>query len=163
MKNLFLLVGILLISASVVSAQDKFSTYSNDRFYFSIEYPTALLKMQPPPENDDGRIFISADSAIEMRVWGQYNAEDRTLEERYERDLKGYTEKPAYMILKRDWYILSGIKDGKIFYQKTMIRRKNGDVFFTFTIGYPLSERSKLDTIVKRISESFKFDPNPDA
>ena len=162
MKNLFLLAGIFGVFAVIAPAQDKFSTYSNDRFFFSIEYPSDLLKLQPPPENNDGATFLSSDG-VEMRVWGQYNAESKTLQERYERDLKGFTEKPTYMALKRDWYVLSGVKDGKIFYQKTLIRRKDGDVFFTFTLEYPTIQKGKFDPVVKRISDSFKFDPNPDA
>lgn len=164
MKNLFLLLsGILLIYVSLASAQNKFSTYSNDRFFFSIDYPSDLLEMQPPPENNDGRTFLSADGQVEMRVWGQYNAEEKTLGERYATDLKSFTEKPAYMVLKRDWYVLSGMKNGKIFYEKTMVRRKGGDVFFTFTIEYPANQKTKFDQIVKRIADSFKFDQNPDA
>jgi hypothetical protein len=162
MKTLFILAGIIF-STFAVSAQSKFATYTNERFAFSIDYPEELLKMQPPPDNDDGRTFRSDDGTVEMLVWGQENAELKTLDERYARDLKGFTEKPTYMVSKRDWYVISGIKDGKIFYQKTMVRRRHGDVYFTLTIEYPESEKAKYDPIVKKISESFKFDPNPDA
>lgn len=156
-------MALLLLSAAFASAQDKFSTYSNDRFHFSIDYPADLLTMAPPPDNDDGRTFRSADGQIEMLVWGQHNAESKTLDEMYNLDLKGFTEKPSYMVLKRDWFVLSGMKDGKIFYEKTLIRRKGGDVFFTFTVEYPASEKAKFDAIVKRMADSFKFDPDPDA
>lgn len=163
MRKLLLLTGILLISAAFVSGQDKFSNYSNDRFFFSIDYPADLLKMMPPPENNDGRTFRSADGQVEMLVWGQYNAESKTLDEMYNLDLKGFAEKPSYMVLKRDWFVLSGMKDGKIFYEKTLIRRKGGDTFFTFTIEYPANLKAKFDPIVKRMADSFKFDPDPDA
>lgn len=164
MQKLILMTGICLIFVAVAAAQDKFSNYSNERFFFSIDYPADLLKMLPPPDNDDGRTFRSDDKQVEMQVWGEYNAEFKTLQERYERDLKGFTEKPAYMVSKRDWYVLSGLKDNKIFYEKVLIRRRGDtDIFFTFTMEYPASLRAKFDPIVKRMADSFKFDPNPDA
>jgi hypothetical protein len=164
MKNLILLSGILLIITAFISAQEKFDTYTNERFFFSIDYPADLLKTLPPPDNDDGRTFRSADKQVEMQVWGEYNAESKTLQERYERDLKGFTEKPTYMVSKRDWYVLSGLKEGRIFYEKVLVRRRGDtDIFFTFTIEYPTSQKTKFDPIVKRMADSFKFDPNPDA
>ncbi|MGH9820990.1 MAG: hypothetical protein ACRD43_12560 [Pyrinomonadaceae bacterium] len=163
MRNLFLLAGIMVLLAAASPAQDKLAIYTNDRFFFSIEYPSDLLKMLPPPDNDDGRTFRSADKQIEMQVWGEYNAESRTLQERYERDLKGFTEKPAYMVSKRDWYVLSGTKDDKIFYEKVLVRRRGDtDIFFTFTIEYPAAQKAKFDPIVKRMADSFKFDATVD-
>jgi hypothetical protein len=163
MKKQPFVFAIILALAAFASAQQKFETYSNERFFFSIDYPSDLLKIEPPPENDDGRTFVSSDGQVEMLVWGQHNVQQQTLDERYAVDLKGFTEKPAYMVLKRDWFVLSGMKNGKIFYEKTLVRRKGGDVFFTFTITYPPSQKSKFDAIVKRIADSFKFDPDPDA
>ena len=158
--QLLLLIGVFVAFSSIVSAQQKYSTYSNDRFFFSIDYP-ADLTMQPPPDNDDGRTFLSADKQVEMQVWGEYNAASRTLQERYERDLKGFTEKPSYMVAKRDWYVISGAKDDKVFYEKVLIRRRGDvDIFFTFTIEYPASEKAKFDPILKKIADSFKFDPD---
>jgi hypothetical protein len=164
MKNFLLLFGIFLIFGSFAAAQEKYESYSNERFFFSIDYPSDLMKMQPPPDNDDGRTFLSNDGQTEVRVWGQYNADSKTLNERYTIDLKGFTGKPSYIELKRDWYVLSGMKEGKIFYEKTLVRRRGDtDVFFTFTITYPSGMKAKFDPIVKRMAESFKFDPNPDA
>src|SRR5258708_460164 len=147
MRNLLLVTSIILAFAAFVSAQDKFDTYTNERFFFSIEYPSDLLKILPPPDNDDGRTFRSTDKLVEMEVWGEYNTESRTLQERYERDLKGFTEKPAYMVSKRDWYVLSGMKEGKIFYEKFLVRRRvDTDIFFTCTIEYPATNRSRRRT-----------------
>jgi hypothetical protein len=167
MKTLLYCLGILLLGAVHSYAQNKFSTYNNERFVYSIEYPSDLLKMQPPPENGDGRLFESEDGAVRMLVWGQYNALVRTWNEEYEFDLKGFGSKPTYTIIKPDWFVISGIKDGKISYQKTLRRtmhQKLGrlDVFYKFTIEYPSSSAAKLGPVVKRISASFRFDPTAD-
>jgi hypothetical protein len=44
------------------------------------------------------------------------------------------------------------MEDGKIFYQKTLLR---GDAFKTFIIEYPESDRAKFDSITSRIARSF--------
>ena len=58
----------------------------------------------------------------------------------------------TYKLLKGDTYVVSGRQNGKIFYEKTMLK---GDVFKTFTIEYDESERDKYDPITARISRSF--------
>ena len=73
---------LVVFTCSISIGQVKYSTYNNDRFEFSIDYPESLLKMQPPPENDDGRTFISGDGTVEMRVWGQYNALFETINQK---------------------------------------------------------------------------------
>jgi len=154
---------IIFVFAVFASGQIKYSTYTNERFAYSIEYPSDLLKMQAPPANGDGREFLSKDKSVRMLVWGEYNAAEKSFQERYEFDMKGFTEKPTYMVLKKNWFVLSGVKDGKIFYQKTLYRKtKNEETFFTFTIEYPKTKRAKFDPIVRRIAASFKFDPNAD-
>ena len=162
-----LILLFLLLTVTTVSAQRKFATYHNERFAYSIEYPSDLLKMQPPPENGDGREFDSRDGSVKLLVWGNYNASDQSWKQWYKSDLKDFLEKPAYTVVKNHWYVISGLKNDKIFYQKTMrrtLRQKLGniDVFYTFTIEYPESERSKFDPIVRHIAASFKFDPKAD-
>lgn len=156
MKKLLALMIFVLSFSTFSFAQTRYGTYINDRFSFSVLYPPGLLKMQPPPENNDGRTFLSRDSSVEMRAWGQYNAFSRTLREEYEDALKGFGEKPSYMMLGKSSFVLSGIKEGKIFYQKTLYR-KNNDAFYTLTIEYPQTQRKKYDPIVTRISNSFRL------
>lgn len=142
------------------SAQSKFTTYDNDRFNFSIEYPSDLLKMQEPPANNDGRTFLSRDKTVEMRVWGQYNALDRTLSEEYNEALAGYGAGVTYKVLGDSSFVISGTAGSKIFYRKTMLRTGGVEVFYTFTIEYPKAQKSKFNSVVTRIARSFKFDPD---
>jgi hypothetical protein len=165
--KLLLITAILMLSSLNVFMQSKFVTYNNERFAYSISYPSDLLRMEPPPENGDGRSFVSGDGSVQMLVWGEYNAAEKTWQEEYDLELKGFGSKPTYSLFKPGWYVISGIKDGKIFYQKTLRRTLhqklgNLDVFFTFTIAYPKSAATKMDPIVEQISASFKFDPTAD-
>jgi hypothetical protein len=166
MRILFVALVLMTAVSAEVFSQTKFSTYKNERFAYSIDYPSNL-KMQPPPENGDGRKFVSKDGSVEMLVWGNYNAGDEMWREQYESDLKYFGEKPTYTVLRADWYVISGMKEGKVFYQKVLQRTLhqklgNFDVFYTFTIEYPRSESKLFDPIVKRIASSFRFDPTAD-
>ncbi len=152
---------MFLSLAAAVSAQSRFATYYNDRFFFSIEYPSDLLRQQPPPENNDGRTFRSKDGSVEMRAWGQFNALDRSLKEEYDEAIGNYGAGVSYKRLLTNGFVVSGTNDGKIFYQKTLFRKSRGtEVFYTFTIEYPASMKKKLDAAVTRIAASFKFDRN---
>lgn len=163
MKNLSSSLLVVLFICSVGFGQTKYSNYKNDRFFFSIDYPETLLKMQPEPENDDGRTFLSADSSVEMRVWGQYNALSETIKSKYSATLKSFPVKPSYMVLGPTRYVVSGIREDKIVYIKTLYRKdKEADVFYTLTIEYPVSQKSKWDAVVTHISNSFKAIPGAD-
>ena len=163
MKRLIFTLIIALAAVSAAFAQTKYRTYSNDRFYFSIEYPSNLLKMQAPPANNDGRTFRSKDGKVEMRVWGQFNALDRNLLEEYEESLKKCGKAKAYKDFRERFFVISCTVGGRVFYQRTMHRGDAGpEVFFTFTIEYPKSRKAKYDPVVTRISRSFKFDPDAD-
>lgn len=160
MKNTIITLLLIAAAAAVNSGQSRYSTYNNDRFYFSIEYPSDLLKMQEAPANNDGRTFRSLDGKVELRAWGQFNALERTLREEYEQAVLDH-DGVTYKALGSKSFTVSGRSGGRIFYQKTLFR-KSGDteVFYTFTIEYPASMKTKMDPVVTRIARSFKFDPD---
>ncbi len=161
MRDLFIATLFVLLVAATGFGQKKFATYSNDRFFFSIEYPSDLLIVQAPPANNDGRTFRSKDGKVEMRVWGQHNALGRSFLEEYEESLKRCGTAKAYKDFREQAFVISCTVGKRIYYQKTMHRGASGpEVFFTFTIEYPKTQKAKFDPVVTRVSRSFKFDPN---
>ncbi|MEM7369074.1 MAG: hypothetical protein AAF587_10785 [Bacteroidota bacterium] len=44
----------------------QFTRYENARFHFCVDYPEGVLLHQAPPDNGDGRLFLSKDAWIEM-------------------------------------------------------------------------------------------------
>jgi hypothetical protein len=163
MKKLFLIV-LILASGSLSLFAQKYEKYTNPRFFFSIDYPSDLLQMQPPSENGDGRIFVSKDGSVEMRAWANYNAMFRSVQDEAratEVDLKNL--KIAYKKVSDSWFVISWFSGNKIHYRKTLYHKfKDTDVFFTFTIEYPKTQKKKFDPIVKRIEASFAFDADAD-
>ena len=151
------------IGSNLALAQVNYSTYENGRFGYSIKYPTSLLKMQPPPDNGDGRIFLSTKRDVEMRVWGQHNALFRSLDDEFDAALRNYGNSVSYKRKTVSSFVVSGIRDGKVYYQKTVYHKfKTTDVFITFTVEYPLNERRTYDAIVERVSRSFRFNSKVD-
>lgn len=152
-----------MITAVVfAAAQTKYSSYTNDRFFFTVEYPS-VLKMQPAPENNDGRTFLSADGKVELRAWGQFNVLDYELEDKYHEDAGFSGASISYRTLMKNGFVLSGTIGDQIYYQKTLRHKfEDADVFYTFTIKYPQTEKKRYDAVVKRIAASFKFDPKAD-
>lgn len=151
---LFLLFSLALSS----TAQIKYTSYVNDRFEFLIEYPSSLLSPQPPPENGDGRTFMSKDKKVEMRVWGQNNALSRSVEEQFA-EAKGQCRKTSFERVGAMLFAFSCVKSGRIIYQKTLYRESD-DVFINFLIEYPLREKKRFDPIVTRIANTMRHDLN---
>lgn len=164
MKKLILLLSLILTGCGCAIGQTKYSTYTNNRYAYQIEYPLGLLiPSKVEDASNSGEIFYSKNKEVEMRVWGEYNALFKTWREECDFELKDLGAAATYTVLKPGWFVISGVKDGKIFYQKTLLRKlKEIDVFYTFTIEYPPAERAKFDAVVERIAKSFKFDPTAD-
>jgi hypothetical protein len=145
--------------AGARSPQDKYSTYTNGRFSYSISYPAGLLVPQGEADNGDGQKFLSRDGRAEMIVYGSNNALDQSLRDLYEEQLHGddgvgRTEKTVtYKVLRSDWFVVSGYEGGRIFYQKTIYR---GGAFKTFRIEYDKPLAGVFDNVTKRVAASFK-------
>jgi len=88
-----------------------------------------------------------------MRVFGSNMLLNETLLEEFNAVVKE-RENVSYKIYRKNFFVISGANDGKIFYQKTMA--KSGGAFVTFTIEYDESERESYDKIVTKIVDSFK-------
>ena len=162
MRRTIVLIAIVVACVAAAQAQTNYSTYTNVRFAYSIAYPTDIFTEGDESDNGDGKVFRSDDGA-ELRVWGEHNALSRSLREEFKAAVDESGGGVTYKKQAASWFVVSGVRDGKIFYRRTL-RRKSGstDTFYTFTIEYPVEAKRRYDTIVKRIADSFRFDPSAD-
>lgn len=130
-----------------------YKTYSNARFAYSISYPWKLLTPQGEATNGDGQKFLSSDGDVELIVYGSNNALDQSLKDVYDEARGAANSEVTYQILKPGWFVVSGISDGKVFYQKTILRQ---GVFKTLRLEYKRSVKSTWDPITPKIAASFK-------
>ena len=158
MKNPMCVMSACLVmavaSGQIVLAQNSYKTYANARFKYSISYPADLLVPQGEAENGDGQVFREkSGSSVEMRVYGGYNALNETLRSRYADLVRKWAKGVTYKVIRRDWFVVSAMVNGKIHYQKTILR---GDVFKTFEIEYDAVRGSTYNDVTDRIAKSFK-------
>ncbi|MDT4896891.1 MAG: hypothetical protein QOH25_1968 [Acidobacteriota bacterium] len=131
------------------SQRVTYHTYSNARYGFSIAYPVNLLVPQGESDNSDGQKFVSRDGSATLLAFGS-NRMDRSLRDEFQSAQENRTV--TYKVFRADMFVVSGHANGKIFYQKTLLR---GDVFKTFIIEYDEQERGTFDAITSRIARSF--------
>jgi hypothetical protein len=135
--------------SSPLSQRDTYWTYSNARYRFSIAYPAYLLVPQGEADNGDGQRFVSKDGSVTLVAFGS-NRLDKSLRDEFQSAQAD--REVTYKVLKRDMFVVTGMANGKIFYQKTLLR---GDVFKTFIIEYPEAKRASFDAVTARIARSF--------
>ena len=152
MRKFLILFSIFIFSVAA-NAQANYKTYSNARYGYSISYPADLLKAQGEAANSDGQVFASDDA--EMRVFGTNMLSNGSLAKEYNAVVKEQgAENVTYKTLKKNFFVVSGAKDGRIYYQKTMARQ--GGSFVTFMIEYDESKRGVYDKAIERMVKSFK-------
>lgn len=142
-----------------------YSTYVNARYGFSIAYPQQLLKAQEESTNSDGRIFVSSDKQAELRSYGCHatkaDGSTQSVFEEYNDALGEYSPKNncvvTYKKLGSNWFVISGVRNNRVFYRKTLGKR--GD-FFTFVIEYPVSMKPTFDPVTENVAAFFVDNPN---
>ena len=135
------------------AADPALDTYVNPRFAYAVTYPRGVLLPQGEAENGDGQRFVSPDGRAVLAVWGSHNALNQTLLSHHQDAVRDFGGRVTYQALRPDWYVFSGIRQGRIFYQKTLFR---DDIFKTFTFTYDATQRHLYDRIAAAISKSFQ-------
>jgi hypothetical protein len=148
-----MLLGAICQPAVAAGQENNYQTYVNARFKYSISYPADLLIPQGEAENGDGQVFREKNGSTEMRVYGGYNALNETLRGRFEELTRKWANGVTYKVLRPDWFVVSALVNGRIHYQKTMLR---GDTFKTFEIEYDAVRGSTYNPITAHIAKSFR-------
>ncbi len=149
-------------AAAQTSGASNWLTYQNDRYGTTIDYPS-IFKAEPPPDNDDGRRFKSADGA-EFAVFASYGALDF--------DLAGYQKfilenlDPGKIVTYQthgdNWFVISGTNGDGIFYERYMLphgKAKAEGFVEGFVMSYPAALKHAYDPIVGRMAKSFRSGP----
>jgi hypothetical protein len=146
-------IGLLVFQAPAKA--DQWLIYQNDRYGTTIDYPDRF-KAEPPPDNDDGRKFTSADGA-EFSVSASYNALDFDLAKYQDFILKnrGRGEVVTYKTHGDNWFVISGTKGSDIFYERHVLSH-GGEMTEDFVMTYPAAAKPRYDPIVARMAKSFR-------
>lgn len=151
--TLSLTLCTVLFTVQLVSGQAKYNTYGNARFGYSISYPSNLVP-KGESTNGDGQVFEARDKSAKLTVWGSHNALNLSFKEMYDADRNEYGNSVTYKTIGANFYVISGKRNRKIFYQKTI--RSADDAYFTFVFEYSESKRAVYDQAAAQIGKSFK-------
>lgn len=145
--------------AGAASAQDQFvpagdgwETYVNDRFGTTLVYPAELFTAEPPPENGDGRRFLSPDATLEIYAWDNTDGETADSLKRRLVGSDGY-EDVTYSPSGAGWLVISGYRGDNIFYEKYFFR---ADEVHGFGMEFPREAKPRYAPIIERIENSFR-------
>jgi hypothetical protein len=125
----------------LAAAQDNhaWKTYANERFGFSVRYPSDLLQPEAAPDNNDGRTFIGSNDA-KIAAWASWNAMGGTLADSARQDEKRLANdagKVTYKVIRKGFYVISGPNGDQIFYNRTALA--NGKVS-AVELTYPTAD-----------------------
>lgn len=139
------------------AAGERWITYENPRFGFSLYYPSNVFKPQPPAENGDGQVFLTDDGSAKIVVYGARNDEGYSLKE-YRgiilSEFGGY-DRLDYSPTGNSWFVLSGYREDKIYYQKVMFSCGNR-IINALSVTFPTAEKPFYEGLIETIEDNFK-------
>lgn len=160
MRTIINFLLLWLLASNVASAQ-TYLKYVNTEYHFEIDYPNTLIP-QGESDSKDGQTFISTDKKVKLWAYldRSHNLIDDvtdsnlTFEQYYKREIKSTkTRTVTYKTFSKNFFVVSGTENDKIFYRKT-INTEYG--WFTFELLYPTSEKNTYNKACGIIGNSFK-------
>ncbi|HEY9057496.1 MAG TPA: hypothetical protein VIN77_10140 [Aurantimonas sp.] len=143
-------VAVAAVLASTPTLADEV-TYRNERFGTSASFPAEAFPDQlPAPTNGDGLGWTSPAGA-EIFIYARPNQGGETPKSVI-RD-RADTDKVTYDASGRRWAVVSGYRDGRIFYERYIFR---GDLIHSVSIRYPESLRSTYDPLVGPVTMTLR-------
>lgn len=154
MKTSVLLLVIFAVSAS---AAEPFSTYRNDRFSFSVDYPSEVFYPKGESGNGDGQVFETKAGDAKMAVFGQ----NMLIELKGQCDAVHISKENGsnitYKLEKPGTSVASGLKSsGRVFYVKTI---KAGERCLVLEMEYPIQGKTAFEPLASKIGNSFRNSP----
>ena len=143
----------------------RLDTYHNNRFGFSIDYPTALFVNKEYPENGDGVWLKNKTKTIHLTPSASYAMENTNIRSIYRNHIKWCKKEKkielTYKVQKENWFVLSGYdhKTNSIFYQKHFLYNDldGSKILAGYTYKYPIAQREYYDKLVETFNKSFSI------
>ena len=154
-------IGSIFTFAMLVPALanpgQTWTQYRNDRYGFTLEYPSDLFEVERTTEAGDGTVFIAAKDDARLLVGALVN--DHGFDpESYKQYIarKSYAEyRISYRPMGGSWFVLSGDTQTRMFYEKVMFSC-GGRLINSFALVYPIEQRHIYDPVIERIEDSFR-------
>lgn len=142
------------LSSKIISFD--YNVYKNGRLGYSVKYPNHM-KEGTRSQNGDGARFRSPNGEANFTVYGYFNnvyMNDRTIKNEYNDVLDAYGRSTTYKVLKSNYFVVSGKKEGKIFYHVT---KWKDDIGVTAILEYDEEYKASYDKACGTILNSLTF------
>jgi len=151
------LMVLVAFAAGACAATDDWRTYSNERYGFSLQYPSNIFVVEQTAEAGDGHLLVAKDGGAQLLIGSLTNGSHFTPASYQEYVARNsYADyRIAYRRRGGSWFVLSGEGNGKIFYEKAMFSCA-GRLINSFAVIYRSEQRHVFDRIVERIEDSFR-------
>jgi hypothetical protein len=143
---------------------DNYTTYFNERQSFYISYPSHIFVLKKPESAyhyGGEQSFVSKDGRASMFISSFYKADFSDigwngvpLKQLYAEALQQKGRTVTYKASGNNWYVVSGMQDGKVFYEKFILA---SDRKIEFNIRYPKSQEKIYDAITEKVVKSIKY------
>lgn len=138
---------------------ENWAFYQNARFGTTIAYPAERFIAQPPPENDDGRRFVSPDGAVQFIVYASHNVLGQTIDDLLFDEMEfGGFESITDRQVSASRFSIEGTREGKIALHVKMI--DEADVIHAFQLEADAGASAWLTgPVLQRMRLSFGVEP----
>ncbi|WP_043645559.1 hypothetical protein [Fundidesulfovibrio putealis] len=134
-----------------------YGCYTNHRYGYVVAWPKKYLTGQGESDSGDGQVFSSPDGQARLACWASFNdVLGESIGQAYAQALQEAGAQVSYKHLGKDFFVISGVKDGMIFYRKTLLAH---GVQASFELSYAEQLKAAFDPIVKDVARSFSVDP----
>ena len=151
--------GTWALLAVAAAAQDSggLATYRNERHGFSLSYPAAQF-IALPSATEDGRQFVSKDGSARLLVGTLPNFDNKNL-----RDYRSFVlnesypgAKVDYAPLRDTWFVVSGIRNGMVFYQRVNFTCGNRSIN-SWAVVFPEAQKAVYEPIIDQIHRDYRL------
>ena len=174
MKDTITMLGVLMLLAACpveawstsarkmetfedVCARTDYGCYVNHKYGYALAWPKRLLTPLGQSDAGDGQVFAAPDGRAELRCWGSFsNAPQQTIPQAMTRAMAEPGRQMTYTHAGRDFFVLSGYAEGRIFYRRSVLAH---GVLATFELTYDAPLKKLFDPVIRDISAGFIIDP----
>ena len=129
------------------------SLYQNNRYGFSVRYPSTWITGQPSV-NGDGIVISPQDGTIEMSVFGYNNTMNKTVNNEFYSALTEAKDRgiPGFHMISDNWYVVTYTDGTFIYYVKGFVGKRSIN---TMRIKYLQSMKDQYHDLIQQLEGSF--------
>lgn len=139
---------------AICSRTDVYGCYANNKYGYVIAWPKKFLTAQEEAGDGGGKMFTASDDKASMACWAYFNNVVAPLQKDFQDVQKEPGLQVTYKHMGQDFFVISGLKDGKIFYRKTV---KGKVAQASFELTYDPSLKETFDPVVGDVAKSLTF------